>query len=332
LVVDLRGGAAYREDRIQFAYSSTKGVAALCLALLIEQGLLDPDSPVADYWPEFAAAGKQDIPVRWLLSHQAGLISVDGGYTLDEYVEHNALAERLAAQAPAWAPGSGHGYHALTWGTLVDELTRRVAKLSLGEFYDAQLREPDGVDFFLGLPAGETDRVTYSVPPDADADDPERWPTAELAQRALQPGPLFPSLTEIEHNRRARSAALPAVSGVGSARGLATLYALCTTGIGGPPKLSAATTEAVATEQVRGPDLVLPFETSFGLGFQTPNARLPLAGIGSFGHDGFAGSLGLASPAHRLAFGFFTNQIPAPYGGADPAATELVNVLVSLGT
>ena len=152
LVVDLWGGPSYDATSLQFGYSSTKGAASLCLALLIERGQLDPDRAVSAYWPEFAQAGKKDIPVRWFVSHQAGLVSVDGGFTLDEYIEHTALAARLARQRPYWKPGHAHGYHPLTWGTLVDELTRRVTGITLGEFYEAEIRRPHAIDFFLGLP------------------------------------------------------------------------------------------------------------------------------------------------------------------------------------
>ena len=126
-----------------------------------------------------------------------------------------------------------------------------------------------------------------------------------------------------------RSAALPAVSGVGSARGLAKLYATTVTGCGGPPLLSSQTTTAIGMAQVHGPDLVLPFVTGFGLGFQTPTSRLPLAGAGSFGHDGYAGSIGLCSLRHGLAVGFFTDHVPLPYGGADPLVERLINAVVS---
>ena len=142
LVVDLWGGPSYRRDELSvrlFVYE--RGGVPVPRAA-IDRGQLDPDRAVSAYWPEFAQAGKKDVPVRWLLSHQAGLVSVDGGFTIGEYTEHSALAERLARQQPYWKPGQGHGYHPLTWGTLVDELTRRVTGISLGEFYETELRQP----------------------------------------------------------------------------------------------------------------------------------------------------------------------------------------------
>jgi CubicO group peptidase (beta-lactamase class C family) len=327
LVVDLWAGPSYDATSLQFAYSSTKGAASLCLALLIDRGELDPDRAVSAYWPEFAEDGKKDISVRWLLSHQAGLVSVDGGFTLQEYIEHTELAGRLARQPPYWKPGQGHGYHPLTWGTLVDELTRRVTGTSLGEFFEAEIRQPHAIDFFLGLPDEEQSRVVVSVEQSSRADDPRGWPTGTLALLALNADCRFPSLSELERSPYARAAALPAVSGVGSARGLAKLYATAITGCGNRPLLSTRTTRAIGTPQVHGPDLVLPFETSFGLGFQTPTSRLPLAGAGSFGHDGYAGSIGLCSPRHGLTLGFFTDHVPLPYGGADRLAEAVVHAV-----
>ena len=329
-VVDLWSGPSYDANSLQLGYSSTKGAASLCLALLIDRGELDPDRAVSAYWPEFAEAGKKDIPVRCLLSHQAGLVSVDGGFTLDQYIEHTDLAGRLARQRPYWNPGQGHGYHPLTWGTLVDELTRRATGSSIGELYEAEIRRPQAIDFYLGLPDECQSRVVCSVDQSARADDPHDWPTGDLALLALNADSDFPTLSDLERSPRVRASALPAVSGVGSARGLAQLYAACVTGCGGPPLLSTRTTSAIGTPQVHGADLVLPFATSFGLGFQTPTSRLPLAGPGSFGHDGYAGSIGLCSPRHGLALGFFTDHVPLPYGGADPVGQGLVDAVVSV--
>jgi len=330
LVVDLWGGETYAADSLQCGYSSTKGAASLCLALLQEHRELDPNRCVADYWPEFAAAGKRNIPVRWLVSHQAGLAAVEGGFTLDEYIEHTQLAHRLALQAPLWPPGKTHGYHPLTWGTLVDELVRRVTGEPLGAFYEREIRCPNGIEFYLGLPESQDGRVVHSRA-QGRADDSRNSPNPQLLRAALNLDTGFPEPKAMELDRKVRAAALPAVSGIGSARGLARLYATCIDEVGHGPLLSADTTAAVATPQTSGPDWILPFETSFGLGFQTPSTRMPLAGPGSFGHDGFAGSLGFASPNHsRLAIGFFTDHVPKPDGGADAITQDLTRALISV--
>jgi CubicO group peptidase (beta-lactamase class C family) len=239
----------------------------------------------------------------------------------------NASGSEGSPVAPRYCD---HGYHPLTWGTLVDELTRRVAGVSLGELYEIEIRQPQAIDFFLGLPDEEQSRVVGSVEQSARADDPHEWPEGTLALLALNADSQFPTLSDLEHSPRVRAAALPAVSGVGSARGLAKPYATGVTGCGGPPLLSSRTTTQIGTAQVHGTDLVLPFRTSFGLGFQTPTSRLPLAGPGSFGHDGYAGSFGLCSPRHGLAVGFFTDHVPLPFGGADPVGQGLVDAVVGL--
>jgi CubicO group peptidase (beta-lactamase class C family) len=327
-VVDLWGGPDYAEDSLQYVYSSTKGAAAICLGLLIERGLLDPDASVASYWPEFAAKGKRDLPVRWLLSHQAGLVGVDGGYSLEEYIAHTPVSERLAAQEPYWLPGSGHGYHALTFGTLVDELSLRITGDRIGGFFSAEIAGLLGAEFFIGLPESEDHRVVLGNPL-AEADS-RVWPNPELLERTLNIRPGFPELDEMEKLREVRAAALPAVSGICSARGLARLYAACIGEVGGHPRLLGPQTVAkVSAVQVDGPDLILPQRRSFGLGFQLPaDELLPFAGPGSFGHDGRGGSLGYASPRHGLSFGFITNHTPPPFGGADPLTIELTQEIL----
>jgi CubicO group peptidase (beta-lactamase class C family) len=329
LVVDLWGGPDYQENSLQYVYSATKGAAAICLALQLERGLLNPDAPVSSYWPEFAAKGKEDIPVRWVLSHQAGLAGVDGGYSLAEYIAHAPVAEKLAAQEPLWRPGSGHGYHALTFGTLVDELSLRVTGMRIGEFFVTEIPALSTSEFFIGLPESEDHRVVPGNPL-SEADSRE-WPNQALLDQTLNIGADFPALDEMETLREVRAAALPAVSGICSARGLAQIYATCISEVGGfPPLLNPETVERVSAVQVDGPDLILPQRRSFGLGFQLPaDDELPFAGPGSFGHDGRGGSLGYASPRHGLAFGFITNQTPAPFGGADQLTTDLTHAILS---
>ncbi len=148
-VVDLHGGPHLAADSITGAYSCSKGVAAMVVALLVQDGLLDLDRPVAHYWPEFGQYGKDQLLVREALSHQAGVMGVEGGFALDEFTTPQAAA-RLAATRPAWRPGSCFGYHAITIGILMEELCRRVAGEALQSLYDTRIRLPFGVDFFLG--------------------------------------------------------------------------------------------------------------------------------------------------------------------------------------
>src|SRR5262245_42659289 len=158
-VVDLWGGLADRErekpwasDTIVPVFSSSKGVTAVCVNLVIERGLLDPDAPVAKYWPEFAAGGKGEITVTQALSHQAGLPLVEGEYTLEEVLSWDPMVEQLARQEPLWPPGTKHGYHMRTYGWIAGELIRRVTGMTAGAFLRSEIADPLGIDFWIGLP------------------------------------------------------------------------------------------------------------------------------------------------------------------------------------
>ncbi|MEU4769445.1 serine hydrolase domain-containing protein [Actinosynnema sp. NPDC023794] len=176
-VVDLRGGLAdpatgrpWERDTTQIVYSTTKAATAVCALLLVQRGELDLDAPVARYWPEFAAEGKQDIPVRWLLTHQAGLVALDSPVARADALAWHPMAEALAAQRPQWRPGTQHGYHALTFGRLVGEVVRRVSGRSLGTFFRDEIAQPLGLDFHIGLPKAEQHRVSRLVQPELDLD------------------------------------------------------------------------------------------------------------------------------------------------------------------
>ena len=163
-VVDLWGGDDVSADDLQGVFSSTKGVSAICIALLIQRGVLSLDAPVARYWPEFAVGGKEHMTVRVALSHQAGLVGVDPQLTLDEIVDHPTVAARLAATVPHWRPGKAHGYHALTIGTLADELTRRTVGAPIADFFRAEIGGPRGLDVYLCTPAEVASRVKPVLP------------------------------------------------------------------------------------------------------------------------------------------------------------------------
>jgi CubicO group peptidase (beta-lactamase class C family) len=145
-------------------FSTTKGATAICVGICVDRGLIDYDRPVADYWPEFAAAGKADITVAQLLSHQAGLPTVDASLTLTDVLAWAPIVDALAAQPPLWPPGTAHGYHALTYGYLAGELIRRVAGKPIGEFFAAEVAAPLGIDFWIGLPESEEPRVSPLIP------------------------------------------------------------------------------------------------------------------------------------------------------------------------
>jgi CubicO group peptidase (beta-lactamase class C family) len=170
-VVDLWGGTAdpstgrpWEEDSIVLVFSTTKGATALCANVLAERGALEVDAPVVRYWPEFAQGGKAEIPVRYLLSHQAGLAWIDGEMSLDEALSWDPVVAALARQTPNWDPGTRHGYHATTYGWLVGEVIRRITGTSVGSFFRTEIAEPLGLDFWIGLPEAEERRVVPVIP------------------------------------------------------------------------------------------------------------------------------------------------------------------------
>ncbi len=175
-VVDLWGGertdtgAAYDGDTLQIVFSSTKGATAACAHLLAQRGLLDIDAPVVTYWPEFGQAGKEHIPVRWLLSHQAGLPTFDTTLTREEALAWEPVIHALEVQAPLWEPGVAHGYHAITYGHLVGEVVRRIDGRSLGTFFHEEFAEPLGLDFWIGLPEELEPRVAPMIPMSSGGD------------------------------------------------------------------------------------------------------------------------------------------------------------------
>ncbi|MFI9750159.1 serine hydrolase domain-containing protein [Streptomyces collinus] len=344
-VVDLWGGVADREagrpwkrDTLQLVYSATKGATATAAHMLAERGALDLDAPVAKYWPEFATHGKADIPVRWLLSHQAGLIALDQPVPLHEALAWHPMAAALAAQRPQWTPGTAHGYHGRTWGWLVGEVIRRVSGRMPGRFFADEIAAPLGLDFFIGLPADRRDRVSRmvyqrpavdlttvpieSVPEElremvAAWRDPNSF--SNRAYAVTDPSEIDFDSPEVQ------AAELPASNGVGTARALARMYAALIGEVDGIRLLAPGTLSSATEEQVSGVDQVMVTPSRFSSGYMLPTEANTMAGPHSFGHTGRGGSLGFADPEHSVAFGYVMNHI---IGGPDDArATFLVEAL-----
>ena len=328
-VVDLAGGPALDADCITGVFSATKGAAAVALGTLIRVGALALDERVARYWPPFAAAGKREVTVRQLLSHQAGLVGVDGGLTVAEVLDSHRGAKRLAAQRPAWRPGSMFGYHGVTIGIFMEELVRRIAGVSLQQLYETEVRAPRAIDFHIGLPEDEQARYRPLLDPPVVA--PDAGDGLAGAGLAIHDG-----LESLAYRKPARSGDGPAlgpgepavraagpaaIGGVGSARGLARLYAAAQ-GFIGEPLLDAETIGEMSQTQVFGQDRILLSEMSFGIVFQTPHPRVPFASHRGFGHDGAGGALAFADPLYEMSFGYIPNPVVVP-GGADRRAVEL---------
>jgi CubicO group peptidase (beta-lactamase class C family) len=228
-VVDLYGGSFDRNDRpydqdtLQLVFSSTKGATAACANLLAQRGELDLESPVARYWPEFAQFGKEEIPVLFLLSHQAGLPALDASLSPEEVQAWDPVIAALEAQTPFWEPGTAHGYHAVTYGWLVGEVVRRVTGRSLGTFFAEEIAQPLGLEFWIGLPEEEEHRVSPLTGGVLSAGEAEGALSSDfsstLLARALNAGGAFSEPGWA--NRRAWHAAeVPAANGITNATSL----------------------------------------------------------------------------------------------------------------
>jgi CubicO group peptidase (beta-lactamase class C family) len=353
-VVDLWGGTAddqagtpYDEDTLQLVFSTTKGITALCASMLAQRGLLDVDAPVAEYWPEFAAAGKAEVPVTWLLSHQVGLPYVDADLSLEQVLAWDPVVEALAAQAPLWEPGTGHGYHAVTYGWLVGEVIRRITGRSVGQFIADELTAPLGLDLWVGLPEEKQHLVaplTTHGPRNGSTSSPSEDEGKDLASmikeflgpdalvlKALDGVPGLLSQEGMFNRPEVRAAELPAANGVTNARSLAKLFAATIgevehdgTTVG--PLLTPEQTAAAIEVQTSGPDKVLMFETVFGLGYMISSPFSPYGGARGFGHSGAGGSMAFADPDAGVAFGYVMNRMLANLAG-DPRTTGLVRAV-----
>ncbi|MBF6332877.1 beta-lactamase family protein [Nocardia transvalensis] len=343
-VVDLWGGLADREagrrwqrDTLQLVYSATKGVTATAAHLLAQRGLLDLDAPVARYWPEFAAADKGDIPVRWLLSHQAGLPVLDKPVPLSDALAWDPMVEALAAQRPVWTPGTAHGYHGRTFGWLVGEVIRRVSGRSVGRFVAEEIAGPLGMDFFIGLPCAERERVSrlvFAPKPDPTAISIDQVPEhlREMFAAAQDPDSLTNRAFAVTEPPdpdfdapAVQAAEIPSSNGIGTARGLARMYAALIGEVDGLRLLSAETLADATREQASGIDRVMLIPDAYASGYMLPTAEFTLGGPDSFGHPGRGGSLAFADPRRGIAFAYVTNHIVE--GSLDPRAADLVAAL-----
>ncbi|NUT33533.1 MAG: beta-lactamase family protein [Hamadaea sp.] len=352
-VVDLWAGQAdsttgrrWERDTAAVVFSTTKGMTALVAHLLQDRGLLSFDAPVATCWPEFAAAGKADLPVRMLLNHQAGLPAWRERLPDGAFYDWDLCVSLLAQQEPFWEPGTRVGYHSIAFGYLVGEVIRRVAGKSVGQVLAEEIAGPLGADVWIGLPEQIEPRVarsSYLAGPDTDAPffrilaaDPH----SIQAQVAANTGGWFGDQEQLD-SRASHAAEMPAVGGIATARGLATMYApLCLDGAhDGVRILSPDALPGLGrTESRIDIDTVLRIATTFTLGFMKSwdNRGLSegtsmILGEQAFGHAGLGGSVGFADPGARMSFGYVMNE-HGPGTGLNRRGQSLVDaVYTSLG-
>jgi CubicO group peptidase (beta-lactamase class C family) len=336
-VVDLMGGWRDREhtvpygpSELQVVFSTTKGITSIAVAMCVERGLLDYSEKVATYWPEFAQRGKENVTVAQLLSHRAGLYTVDGDITLEESLQWDVITQRLAETAPLFPVDSTHGYHALTFGWLAGELVRRVTGMSLGDFVRINISEPLNAEFHIGLPADKESRVARLMahpipkfPPDIAKIMFERGGPGTKGALALGlNGAYGPG---VFNKPEVHAAQIPGANGIGNAQSLARIYAATVSNVNGVRLMSDATRTIATTNNTPSGEMdeVLISETEFAMGFMVHCPRSNFSGPGGFGHNGAGGSVGFAHPGREMGFSYVMNTMMTVYD-EDPRRARLI--------
>lgn len=333
-VVDLWGGyqdaektVAWERDTIINVWSTTKTMTALCALMLADQGELDFHDPVAKYWPEFAAAGKEGIEVRHLMSHTAGLSGWSEPMATEDLFDWEKATSLLAAQEPWWEPGSASGYHAVTQGYLVGEVIRRVSGRSVGTFFAQEVAGPLGADFFIGTPAEADDRVALVIPP-AEMPSIADFAPDSIAVRTFANPPLDATASWSLPWRRAE---IPAAGGHGNARSVAAVHSVLACGgeARGVRLLSEAGCERVFEEQSNGQDLVLGVPIRFGMGFGLSGEMMP-GGPRTCFWGGWGGSLVVIDLDARVSIAYVMNRMESGLVGDMRGASVMLAAVGAL--
>jgi CubicO group peptidase (beta-lactamase class C family) len=327
-VVDLWGGYAdaarahpWRKDTLLNVYSTTKGIVATCIALLVDRGVLRYEDTVASVWPEFGQNGKQQVSIAQVLSHQAGLPAFEEPTTVADLYDWHARCAALARQKTRWTPGEKTAYHPITYGYLAGEIVRRASGRSVGEFLQQELALPLEADFFIGLEPALDRRVAATLAP-KNMIDPSALPPIEETRLSVTNPLLHPKAANTAEWRRAE---IPALNGHASAEAIARIYAmLANGGVFQRRRLLSPATIARMTRVLSDRlDLTLGMPANWAAGvvlngtttFFGPNPH-------AYGHSGWGGSFGCADPDRQLAIGYVCNQMGPDLVG-DVRAREL---------
>jgi CubicO group peptidase (beta-lactamase class C family) len=315
---------------LQLVFSTTKGITSIAVAMCVERGLLSYEEKVSTYWPEFVAKGKADVTVAQLLSHRAGLYTVDGDISLEDALDWGTITARLADTAPLFPVDSTHGYHALTFGWLAGELVRRVTGKSLGDFVREEIAGPLGVEMHVGLPPALEPRVAHLMAHPIPKFSPEEVKTLMETSGPGTKGASALSLNgafgQGAFNRKdVHQSQLPGANGISNARSLARIYAALVSDIDGVHLLGeSARNRATTSNTPHGEmDEILMSATDFAMGFMLHSERTPFAGPTSFGHNGAGGSCAFAQPSRELGFAYVMNTMMTTIDG-DPRPARLI--------
>ena len=313
----------WQKDNLVTVYSTTKGVAAFCIALAMEKGLLKYEEKVSTYWPEFASNGKEDITVGMLMSHQAGICSPETR-NVDDYYNQNLMAEKLAGMTPIWEPGTASGYHSMTFGWLTSELILRVTGKSLGTFFREEVGDQHEIDFFIGLPESEDHRVAELVPFEIVRNENSEQQKIELTEAQKSQRNSAGTL-DIQNTKAWRQAEIPSANGQGNAGGLAKFYSLIVPEDNSIKLLQDDTVNQMTTMQIEGRDLVLAVQVRWGVGFILNKHKVIYGPVESaFGHSGYGGSCAFGDPENKIGVSYVMNRMLDNFN-ADGRSIELIN-------
>ncbi len=299
----------WQSDTITNVWSTTKTMTALTALMLVDRGELDVDAPVATYWPEFAANGKEGVLVRHLMSHTAGLPGWDPPITVDQVCDWEVATTALAAQATWWEPGSASGYHALSQGQLVGEVIRRVSGSSVGALFAKEIAGPLGADFHIGTDPIHFDRIANVIAPPGLTLGSGAAPTTDVAARTLRSVPdLTAQSAWTEQWRRSEQ---PAANGHGNARSVATVQAVVSNGgtSGGVQLLSKSPEDLIFREQANGTDLVLGTPLRHGIGYGLPSEAIPFPSPRTCFWGGWGGSLVINDFENKMTVAYVMNRM-----------------------
>ncbi|HRB05322.1 MAG TPA: serine hydrolase domain-containing protein [Ilumatobacteraceae bacterium] len=338
MVVDLWGGFAdqarttpWQADTITNVWSSTKTMTSLSALMLHSRGQLDLDAPVAQYWPEFAANGKEGVLVRHLMAHTSGVSAWAQPVQVADIYDWEKSTSMLAAQSPWWEPGTASGYHALNQGHLVGEVIRRVTGMQLGEFFRTQVAQVVGADFHIGLAPSEFGRVANVIaPPPLPIDISTLDPEMIVVKTLTGPAPS----AETAWTPEWRQADIGAANGHGNARSMALVQSAISNGgvVNGHQLLAQSSIDQIFREQANGVDQVLMMPMRFGIGFGLPSELMPISPdrrVCFWG--GWGGSLVINDLDNHMTFTFAMNKMGSGTVGDNRAFSLLTVVLEALG-
>jgi CubicO group peptidase (beta-lactamase class C family) len=326
-----KSGDPWEQDTIVNVYSTTKTMASICMLMLADRGQVDFDAPVAEYWPEFAANGKDSVLVRHVMTHQTGCSGFPRPVTPEELYDHSLMADLLAGMQPWWTPGTAPGYHAVTQGTLQAEILRRIDGRTLGTFFREEVTTPLDADFHIGLPLSEGRRVAQLDVSGGRIDEVVEGEPDSIAVKTFRSCLLDGTETETDEWRRAE---IPAAGGIGNARSISRVHSAIACGgvLNGVTLMRPETIAAALERQTFERDIVLGLAVPYGTGFGINHERVPLTpSARTLYWFGWGGSMGVIDLDERMTISYAMNKMAGGLVGDSRAFNLIAAAYAAIG-